>query len=142
MSTVANVFSILRALLWLFGRKQVKGTSPSGTAAATVVTGPHEGRALMTGFDMKTEIAKLSRRVLEPVAAKVHGQELDNTVDRIRCAFEELNIKHTPVDTDFEVMAMRILEPIQPTLTQVDFTRVVDRLGGAMAGFCQGSGTR
>ena len=96
----------------------------------------------MTGFDMKTEIAKLSRRVLEPVAAKVHGQELENTVDRIRCAFEELNIEPTPVDTDFAVMVARILDPIQPTLTEVDFARVVDRLGGAMAGFCQGSGTR
>jgi hypothetical protein len=98
----------------------------------------------MTEFDMKTEIANLSRRILEPVAAKVHGQELENTVGRIRCAFEELDIKRTPVDTDFEVTAMRILEPIQPTLTEADFTRVVDRLGGAMAGFCQSqsSGTR
>jgi hypothetical protein len=40
-------------------------------------------------------------------------------------------------DTDFENVAVTILGPIQPMLSEAEFTRMVDRLGGAMAGFCQ-----
>jgi hypothetical protein len=89
------------------------------------------------GFDMKAEIAKLSRRILEPVGARVSVQELENAVDRIRYAFEELRTKRTRADADFKMMAVSILDPIQPTLTEGDFARIVDRLRGAMAGFCQ-----
>jgi hypothetical protein len=142
MSIVKNVFNTIRSLLQLFRRKRVISTGGSEPAAGVVVARVHEGRTLMTGFDMKTEIAKLSRRILEPVAAKLDSQDLDNTVDRIRCAFEEINITPTPVETDFEVTAINILGPIQPMLTEADFTRVVDRLRGAMAGFCQGNRDR
>ncbi len=89
------------------------------------------------GFDMKIEIAKLSRRIPEPVAAKVPAQELETAVARIRYTFEELNTKSTTADTDFKMMAINILEPIRPTLTEADFARIVDRLRGAMVGFCQ-----
>ncbi len=89
------------------------------------------------GFDMKVEIAKLSRRILEPVAANVRAEELENAVGRIRYAFEELSTSGTTADTNFKVTAANILEPIRPTLTETDFARIVDRLRGAMAGFCQ-----
>jgi hypothetical protein len=103
-----------------------------------VVTGIHDGSAVMSdGFDMTIEIEKLSSRILEPVAAKAPQQELGNAIARIRHAFEELNTKRPTVDTDFKMMAINILEPIQPALAETDFARIVDRLRGAMAGFCR-----
>ncbi len=135
---LTKVFNVFRSLLRLFVRRRMKGTSRGEAAAAIVVAGVDEGSAVMSdGFDMKIEIAKLSRRIPEPVAAKVPEQELETAVARIRYAFEELNTKSTRADTDFKMMAINILEPIQPTLTEVDFARIVDRLKGAMVGFCQ-----
>jgi hypothetical protein len=64
-------------------------------------------------------------------------QELDAAVGLIRRAFEELNTKHTAADTDFKVMAVNILGQVQFTLSEAEFERVVDRLCGAMAGFCR-----
>ena len=52
---------------------------------------------------------------------------------------EEINIAPTPVETDLEVTAINILRPIEPMLTEADFARMVDRLRGALAGFCQGN---
>ena len=86
---------------------------------------------------MQTEIGKLAERIVEPVAAKLTTQELGNVVSQIKHAFEQLNTKRAVADTDFENMAVTILGPIQPMLSEAEFTRMVDRLGGAMAGFCQ-----
>jgi hypothetical protein len=66
-------------------------------------------------------------------------QELGNVISQIKHVFEQLNTKRT-TDTDFENMACTILRPIQSMLSEVEFTRMVDRLGGAMAGFCQSPG--
>jgi len=65
-------------------------------------------------------------------------QERDHLVGRICCAFEKFNAKRATADTDFEGMAVNILEPVQLKLSDAEFTRMVDRLRGAMAGFCQG----
>jgi hypothetical protein len=89
------------------------------------------------GFDMQTELGKLAERIVEPVAAKLSTQELGNVVGQIRQAFEQLNTKRAEADTEFENMALTILSPIQTTLSEAEFTRMIDRLGGAMAGFCQ-----
>jgi hypothetical protein len=138
MFTAANVFSAIRSLLLLFARRQRKSSSQSETAAGTVLTAvPQRKEKMSAGFDMQTEIGKLAERIVEPVAAKLTTQELGNVVSQIKHAFEQLNTKRAVADTDFENMAVTILGPVQPMLSEAEFTRMVDRLGGAMAGFCQ-----
>ncbi len=138
MFTVANVFSILRSLFQLLGRRRAKGITGNETAAATVTAGTPEGRGVVrAGFNMQAEIAKLAGRIVEPVAAKLATQELEHVVDRIRGAFEQFAKRRTTADTDFENIAINILEPVQPRLSEAEFMRIVDRLSGAMVGFCQ-----
>jgi hypothetical protein len=86
---------------------------------------------------MQAEIAKLAERIVEPVTVKLSTQELENVVSQIKHTFEELNAQRAGADTDFENVAVTILRSIQPTLSEAEFARMVDRLGGAMAGFCQ-----
>ena len=88
---------------------------------------------------MKAEIATLAERIVEPVAAQLTKQYLDRVIAQIRRGFKQLNANRSSADTDFEVMAVTILEVIKPKLSDPDFTRMVDRLSGAMAGFCQGN---
>jgi hypothetical protein len=137
MFTAANVFRTLRSLLLRLVRRQRKRPSQSETAAGTVLTAAPQRKEKMTaGFDMQTEIAKLAERIVEPVAAKLSTQELGNVVSQIKQAFEQLNTERT-TGTDFENLAVTILRPIQPILSEAEVKRMVDRLGGAMAGFCQ-----
>jgi len=88
-------------------------------------------------FDLQTEVANLARRIVGPVAAKVAQKELDTAVGQIRHAFEQLNSKSAGANVDFENMAVNILEPMRATLSEANFARIVDRLRGAMVGFCQ-----
>jgi hypothetical protein len=104
------------------------------------MTGSPERREVMnSGFDMPSEIAKLAERIVEPVAGKLGAQEVELVVGQIRHAFEQLNTKPTTADTNIEDIAVSILKPVHPRLTEAEFTRVADRLRGAMVGFCQGS---
>lgn len=138
MFTAANVFRALRSLLRLFARRRLKGISRSETADGMVMTGtPERSEVMNAGFNMQTEIAKLAERIVEPVAAKLTMQEPEHVVGRIRYAFEQLNTRRTTADADFENMAVNILEPVKSILSEAEFTRTVDRLRGAMAGFCQ-----
>jgi hypothetical protein len=89
-------------------------------------------------FDLQTEVANLARRIVGPVAAKVAQKDLDTAVGQIRHAFGQLNTKSVEANVDFENMAVNILEPMRQKLSEANFARVVDRLRGAMAGFCQG----
>ena len=89
------------------------------------------------GFDMRGEIAKLAEHIVEPVAAKLALEELEPVAGRIRHAFERLITRDATVDGDFESTAVDILQPVQPKLSEAEFIRMVDRLRGAMVGFCQ-----
>jgi hypothetical protein len=102
-----------------------------------------QGRKVMSsGFDMQAEIAKLSERIIEPVAAKLTAQEREQVVARIRDAFEQL-AGRAAAGMNFENEAASIVEPVQPGFTDAERRRIVDRLSGAMAAFCQGgSGQR
>jgi hypothetical protein len=91
---------------------------------------------MTVGFDMKTEIAKLATRIVEPVSAKVPAEKMEAVVGQIRYAFEQLNDDRTPANTNFQAMVSNILEPIRPTLSEAEFGRIADRPGGAMAAFC------
>ena len=93
---------------------------------------------MIADFDMKAEIAKLAEHIVEPVAAKLTTQELRPVVSQIRHAFEQLETERATADADFGNMAVTIMKPVQPMLSDAEFTRMVDRLGGAMAGFCHG----
>jgi seryl-tRNA synthetase len=138
MSTAAKVFNILRSLLRLFARKQRKSSSRSETTVDVTMTAATQGNEKRNaGFDMQTELGKLAERIVEPVAAKLSTQELGNVVSQIKQTLEQLNTERAEADTDFQDMALTILSPIQPTLSEAEFTRMMDRLGGAMAGFCQ-----
>ena len=88
-------------------------------------------------FNQQTEVANLARRIVGPVAAKVAQKELDTALGHIRHAFEQLYSKSAGANVDFENMAMNILEPMRANLSGADFARIVDRLRGAMVGFCQ-----
>jgi hypothetical protein len=88
-------------------------------------------------FNMQIEIANLAERIVGPVAAKLAQKELDAAVDQIRNAFAQLNSKRASPDQDFEARAVTILEPVRSTLSEGDLARIVDRLRGAMVGFCQ-----
>jgi hypothetical protein len=88
-------------------------------------------------FDLQTEVANLAKRIVGPVATKLAQKELDTAVVQIRRAFEQLNSKSAGANGDFENMAVNILEPMRATLSEANFARIVDRLRGAMVGFCQ-----
>jgi len=88
-------------------------------------------------FDMKAEMANLAERIVGPVADKLAQKEIDTTVGEIRHSFEQLRSKSIPADVGFEGIAADILEPVRSKLCEADFVRIVDRLRGAMAGFCQ-----
>jgi len=88
-------------------------------------------------FDMQTEVANLAERIVGPVAAKLAPKALDTAVGQIRNAFEQLSTKSPLAPVDFENTAAKILEPVRLKLSEADFARIVDRLDGAMAGFCQ-----
>ncbi len=136
MFTAANVFSTLRSLLLLFTRRRLRGVSRRKTADGMVVT-PEGSKVTSAGFNMQAEITKLAERIVEPIAAKLTMQELEHVVDRIGCAFEQFNKRRTTADTDFENIAVNILESVQLKLSDAEFMRIVDRLRGAMVGFCQ-----
>jgi hypothetical protein len=139
MFTAANVFSIFRSLFQLLARWRAKGTTTSETTALTVTARTPEGAAVVrAGFNMQAEIAKLAERIVEPVAAKLAMQEIENVVGQIRSTFEQFAKQRTTADTDFENIAISILESVRPRLSEAEFMRIVDRLGGAMVGFCQG----
>jgi hypothetical protein len=95
----------------------------------------------MSGFDMQAEIAKLAERIIEPVTAKLTAEELEQVTGQIRDAFEQL-IRRTEAGAGFEGMAVNIVEPVQPKFTAAERGRMVNRLSGAMAAFCQGLGQR
>jgi len=137
MFSAANVLSVFRSLLRLFARNRVEGKRPSKTAAAAVMAVTTERREMMiAGFDMKAEIEKLADRIVEPVATKLTTQELAPIVSQISHAFEQLNTERATADTNFGNIAVTIMKPVQPMLSDAEFARVVDRLNGAMAGFC------
>jgi hypothetical protein len=103
-----------------------------------VLTSNTEGIEVMSaGFNMQSEIAKLAERIVEPVALKLSMRELEHVVGQIGNAFERLNKTGTTSDTDFESIAVNIIEPVRSELSQSEFIRMVDRLRGAMVGFCQ-----
>jgi hypothetical protein len=138
MFTVANVFSVLRSLFRLLARRKPKDATRSEAAAVTVTAGTPEGRAVVrAGFNMQAEIAKLAERIVEPVAAKLATQELEHVVEQMRSAFEQFVTRRMAADTDFKNIAVNILAPAQPRLSEAEFMRIVDRLRGAMVGFCQ-----
>jgi hypothetical protein len=90
-----------------------------------------------SAFDMQTEMANLAARIVAPLAAKLTQQDLDAAVSQIRHVLERLSTKGPSADIDFENMAVNILEPVRAKLSEVNFARIVDRLRGAMVGFCQ-----
>jgi hypothetical protein len=96
-----------------------------------------EAEEMDAALDLQTEMANLARRIVGPVAAKVPQNDLDTAVGHIRHAFEQLNSKSVGANADFENMAANILEPMRATLSEANFARIVDRLRGAMVGFCQ-----
>jgi hypothetical protein len=98
---------------------------------------PHRRAVMNSGFDMRSEIAKLADHIVEPVAAKLALEELEPVSGQIRHAFEQLITRDARADSDFEDTAVNILQPVQPKLSEAEFTRMVDRLRGAMVGFCQ-----
>jgi hypothetical protein len=102
-----------------------------------VTSAPDRSEAMNSGFDMRSEIAKLAECIVEPVAAKLALGELEPVVGQIRHAFEQLIARDATADGDFESTALNILQPVQPKLSEAEFIRMVDRLRGAMVGFCQ-----
>ncbi len=139
MSLATSLFRVFRSWFQRFARRQVKGNKRSEAAAVAVVTGaPSGSKVVSAGFDMKTEIAKLVDRILEPVGGKVATRDLQPVTEVMRNTFEQFISRPATADTDFKAVALSILGPIQPRLDEVDFARVVDRLRGAMVAFCQG----
>jgi hypothetical protein len=98
---------------------------------------PHRREVMNSGFDMRSEIAKLAEHIVEPIAAKLALEELESVAGQIRRAFERLITRDAAADVDFESTARNILQPVQPKLNEAEFMRMVDRLRGAMVGFCQ-----
>src|SRR5215470_9151762 len=88
-------------------------------------------------FNMQTGIANLAERIVGPVAASLAQKELDTAVGQIYHAFEQLSTEPAPGNVDFEDVAANILEPVRAKVGEANFTRIVDRLRGAMVGFCQ-----
>jgi hypothetical protein len=138
MFTAANVFNVLRSLWLLLTRRRIKAVSLSEAATAVVVTSkPQRTEVMSAGFNMQAEIAKLAERIVEPVSSKLSMQKLDHVLAQIGNAFKHFNKTRTAPDTDFESIAVNILEPVRPDLSEPEFIRIVDRLRGAMVGFCQ-----
>src|SRR5262249_1832543 len=86
---------------------------------------------------MRCEIAMLAERIVEPVAAKLSTRELEHVVGQINSAFERFDKARTAAGIDFESIAINIVEPLQSELSDPEFRRMIDRLRGAMIGFCQ-----
>jgi hypothetical protein len=112
------------------------GAAPAIAAAKTAK--PRERKVMSSGFDMQAEIAKLAERIIEPVAARLTAPELEQVTGRIRDVFEQFNTSRAVPDAGFTAMAAGILDPVQASLTDAERKRAADRLGGAMAAFCQG----
>src|SRR5260370_12560127 len=91
----------------------------------------------MEMHEMHTAIEELAEHIVEPVAANLSTEELGSILSRINYAFQQLNIKHIPGDTDFENIAFTIFRPIQPVLGKGEFTRMVDRLKGPLSDFAK-----
>lgn len=91
---------------------------------------------------MHTEIARLAKRIIEPVADKLTAQELEQVVGLTRDAFEQFNAGRPAPESGFAGLAADIVAPVQARLTDMERERVVDRLSGAMAAFCQAMGQR
>jgi hypothetical protein len=103
-----------------------------------VTIAPREGAEVMdAAFDLQTEVANLAERILGPVAVKLAQKELNAALGEIRNALEQLNSKSAGANVDFKNVALNILEPVRVKLSEADFARIVDRLRGAMVGFCQ-----
>src|SRR5712671_6659969 len=62
----------------------------------------------MEMHEMHTAIEELAEHIVEPVAAKLSTEELGRILSRINYAFQQLNIKHIPGDTNFENIAFTI----------------------------------
>ena len=90
-----------------------------------------------SAFDMQTEVANLAERIVGPVAVRLAQKELDTAVEQIRRGFEQLSTGGHPANFDFANVALNILEPVRAKLSEANFARIVDRLRGAMAAFCQ-----
>ena len=88
-------------------------------------------------FDMQTEIANLAERIVGPLAPKLAQEEVETAAGQIRHTLQQLNTESAPAHVDFKNMAVNILEPLNAKLSEADFRRIVDRLGGAMSAFCQ-----
>jgi hypothetical protein len=88
-------------------------------------------------FDIQTEMTNLAERIVGPVAAKLDQQDLDAAIGQILNVLEQFSSEGPSADIDFGNIAVNILEPVRVKLSEVDFTRIVDRLRGAMVGFCQ-----
>src|SRR5215467_648945 len=144
MFSAANALRVFRSLLRLFTRRRPEGISqietagqietPSRsetTAVAVVSSAPEGKRTMRAGFDIYGEIRKLAGRILEPVASKLSPEVRGAVAEQIRNAFEQLLIRRTTPDTDFETMAVNIVKPIESMLTEREFARIVDRLRGA-----------
>ena len=86
---------------------------------------------------MRCEIATLAERIVEPVAAKLSARKLEHVMGQINSAFDRFDKASTAADIDFENIAVNIVEPLQSELSEAEFRRMVDRLKGAMVGFCQ-----
>jgi hypothetical protein len=98
---------------------------------------PDRREVMNSAFDMRSGIAKLAEHIVEPVAAKLALEELEPVAGQIRHAFEQLITRDATANGDFESTAVNILQPVQPKLSEAEFVRMVDRLRGAMLGFCQ-----
>src|SRR6266404_6757793 len=57
----------------------------------------------MEMHEMYTAIEELAEHIVEPVAAKLSTEELGRILSRINYAFQQLNIKHIPGATNFEI---------------------------------------
>jgi hypothetical protein len=88
-------------------------------------------------FDMQTEVANLAERIIGPVAVNLAQRELNAVLGEIRNVFEQLSTKGPVAHVDFKNVALNILEPVRAKLSEADFSRIIDRLRGAMIGFCQ-----
>jgi hypothetical protein len=173
LRAITGVFGLVRSFLVRFGRRRSKAISRSTAPAAgatassaaavvavagavTIATGAaapavrsattitsEERKLMSSGFDMPTEIAKLAERIIEPVAAKLSAEEREQVTGHIRRAFEQLDKERTVSGTSVTNIAAGIIAPVHPRLTDAERDRIVDRLSGAMAAFCQsGSGQR
>jgi hypothetical protein len=137
MFTAANVFNLLRSLWLLLTRRRIEAVSRKAAAAMVVTSKPQRAEVMNAGFNMQAEIAKLAERIVEPVSPKLGMQKLEQVLGQIGNVFKDFSKTRTTSDTDFESIAVNILEPVRPELSEPEFVRIVDRLRGAMVAFCQ-----